>query len=79
MFFLVGAQTYSHELGFYKKEGTCPGCGRTINLGIARYSAWLTVFFVPCIPLSIKYYKYCPDCGISAQIKRKEAKSLLGQ
>ncbi|WP_191013839.1 zinc-ribbon domain-containing protein [Treponema zioleckii] len=77
MFFLVGVQSYSHELGFYKKEGTCPNCNRTIKLGIVRNSVWLTIFFVPCFPLSIKYFKFCPECGISAQITRKEAKALL--
>ncbi len=77
MFFLIGVQTYNHELGFYKKEGTCPGCGGTINLEIVRISTWITIFFLPCIPISIKYFKLCPRCGISAQISRKEAKSLL--
>ena len=77
MFFLIGAQTYSNELGSYKKEGTCPSCKRTINLGITRVSTWLTVFFIPCVPVSIKYFKFCPECGISAQISRKEAKALL--
>ena len=79
MFFLYGIKSGTDELGAYEDEGTCPRCNATVRLNIVRESAWLTVFFVPCLPLSLRYYLQCPHCGASARVPWLKAHKWLAK
>ncbi|MCQ2579376.1 MAG: zinc ribbon domain-containing protein [Treponemataceae bacterium] len=79
MFILFGEKTIITELGMTNISGTCSNCHNQIHLKIIKHAAWFTLYFIPVFPFSVKRYKMCPICQISAEISKEEAENLLKQ
>jgi len=59
----------------------CPDCFHQIFYHLTRVQTWLTLFFIPVIPYSTKYYLFCPACNLGAEVKSTDignVKELAG-
>lgn len=50
----------------------CRRCNNTVNREMLKVTTWFTLFFIPLIPYSKKYFITCPICGGGAEISRYE-------
>jgi uncharacterized Zn finger protein len=61
MFLLVGNSVRLIQLVIV--AFTCRFCGLNVPQHVLKRVNRLTVFFIPLIPLSTKYYVECSNCG----------------
>jgi len=58
---------YTKKLG-EEQSSLCQNCNNYVIRDIIRVRKWASLFFIPCIPYSSKYYVICPICGASIEI-----------
>ena len=54
---------------------TCPRCNGVHSFEILRIITWFTLFWIPLVPYSFKYFMRCPVCGEAASITKEQAKA----
>jgi zinc ribbon protein len=66
MFFLIGVRTKAKAIG--QLERPCAKCARSIVQTVVETRKWLTLFFIPCIPLGGNNCAVrCNLCGLTVQ------------
>ena len=76
--FIFGWKRKNKILGVnYSKIYCCSNCKNSSHYTIVRNRLYFTLFFLPILPLSSKYYEICPICERGIKIKKEEAKALL--
>jgi len=68
----------------YKKYGTtekrkCQRCNNEEEWSIMSYSEWFTLFFIPVIPYSKKYFITCPICNVALELTREQFDGIKEQ
>ena len=75
---IYGWKHMNKELGInLSKIYCCPHCNNSSHYKIIRHRLYFTLFFLPILPLSSKYYEICPICERGVKIKKAEAKAIL--
>ena len=77
MFIVWGTRSKDKELGQSQVSYECERCNNVSRYRIFRRRNWFTIFWIPLIPLSTKYYIACPVCNYGQQIKKAEALDKL--
>jgi len=72
MFIIWGTHTYKKLLGTAQMVN-CGHCSNVVPFQIVRARTWFTLFWIPLIPLSTKYFIVCPICGSGVQVKKDQA------
>ena len=65
MFFLIGVRTKAKALGQVERQ--CVKCTRPTMQVAVEAKRWLTLFFIPVIPLGGSYVVRCGVCGLSTK------------
>ena len=79
MFIIWGTREKEKELGISQQSYQCTHCNNVSNYKIFRRKNWFTVFWIPIIPLSSKYFISCPICNYGQKIKKAEALEKIQQ
>lgn len=77
MLFLIGYGHRTKKSFGYEKGKYCHQCYRDEDANIQRVTTWVTLFFIPCIPVDREYYLVCQGCGKSTQITKNEFKAMI--
>tara|TARA_B100000378_G_C17956682_1_gene382037 strand:+ start:339 stop:647 length:309 start_codon:yes stop_codon:yes gene_type:complete len=75
MFFIIGL-TPTHKVVGPLDEETCTHCNNTRHWILSKTSRFISLFFIPIIPLGSKYFKSCPICRNSVELSHEEFKGL---
>ena len=71
MFFIIfGFDTYTRIIGTVREIYKCENCNNEIIRNIIRVRKWFSLFWIPCIPYSSKYYVVCPTCEYGYEINK---------
>ena len=73
MFIVWGTRSKDKDLGQSQVAYECEHCNNVSHYRIFRRRNWFTIFWIPIIPLSTKYFIACPICNFGQQIKKSEA------
>lgn len=74
MLIIFGSRRMRKQLGIVMM--LCQRCQRPSAHGIVRVHTWFTLFFIPVLPLTAKYYVVCPMCGGATKIDKEHAHHL---
>lgn len=75
MFFIVGISPVNKVIGPLDEE-PCSRCNNTKHWLLSKSSSFISLFFIPIIPLGSKYHKFCPICNQAQQLSRDEFHTL---
>jgi len=56
---------------------TCTHCNNTVPFNIVRARKWFTLFWIPVIPYSTKYYLTCSICENGYELTKDLANEML--
>jgi hypothetical protein len=70
MIFIFGVSPKQNVIG-PAEERTCAHCNNKRFWLLKKESQWFSLFFIPLIPFSTKYFLQCPICG-NAELLSKE-------
>lgn len=76
MFILFGTKRTEKKLTA-GREFQCPRCGNIRRWPLVQYTSWFSLFFIPVIPYSRKYYEMCPICRAGRELNSSQAKKLM--
>lgn len=74
---IIGFRTFGKLLGELGAPTLCLQCGGTLCHQVVRERYWLTLFFLPVLPIWQIYSLLCPNCGAKQSLKRREAMAML--
>ena len=72
-----GKQTVK-DYGESKYE-RCGNCDNPHKTHVIKITKWFTLFFIPIIPYSKKYYFICPACKSSREIDKHDIKRIIAE
>jgi zinc-ribbon family len=75
MFLIFGIKRMVRRLGTV--FAMCGHCHSPAAQVIVRRSTWLSLFFIPVIPLGSKYISTCTLCGSSTRIEKDQALHMV--
>ena len=55
---------------------TCPNCGHSVELQLARETGYGHLYYIPLLPLPTLKMKACPNCGLAQILSSEEYKQL---
>jgi len=58
------------------EDKQCYNCNNLVQRGVVRVRTWFTLFFIPLIPYSTKYFEVCPVCKTMLPISKQDALML---
>ncbi len=71
MIFIFGIDSIKKEIGPVE-EKLCPHCSNKKHWLLQKSSRMFSLFFIPLIPFSTKYYIHCPICNYGFDVKDDE-------
>ena len=74
-----GTTVFNKIVGHYGPKAACPNCGKEYQTDFIKSSKWGHFCYIPLIPMGSKYYRVCPVCYASMQMKKKEAKAMMAE
>lgn len=77
MFIEYGTTTFAKNYGYFGEKEECLNCHKTYVPEFIRMKTWAHLSMVPIFPMKTRYYKSCPVCGASHELKSSEAKPLM--
>lgn len=77
MFLIFGFGHHSKKSYGYEKDHYCDKCYRDEERQIIRVTTWITLFFIPVLPVVRNYYLVCTGCGTPEQISKDEFRELI--
>ena len=77
MLFILGVRVYSDLLATVAY--VCENCGQHAAHHLTKRSRKITLFFLPLLPMSAKYFDQCSFCGRVLRIPRERAESAIHQ
>lgn len=72
MFFIAGYHPVTKDLG-PTVERRCPHCHNQRYWLLQRRRYYISLFFIPLIPLRTRYGEYCPICGYEEPLRPEQA------
>ncbi len=60
----------------YLPDKNCKLCEKNHAYELLRITTWMTLFFIPVIPYSFKYFLVCPNCERGFEITKDQFNSL---
>ena len=75
MLLIFGWEPRFHHLG-PTREKTCPRCGNKRYWILQRERNYITLFFIPLIPLRTRFREYCPVCEHGEVLSSADAQDL---
>lgn len=81
MFFIIwGARNTVKDFGPVL-EYLCDHCNNTDYWKLIRTIRWFTLFYIPIIPYSVKYFVICPTCeyGVELDSKKFEGMKIIAE
>ncbi|MBO4456538.1 MAG: zinc-ribbon domain-containing protein [Butyrivibrio sp.] len=79
MFIIYGTKAFRKDLGYTNKVYHCNNCNNNNQQLILRNRKFFTLYWIPLIPFSSKYYVSCPVCGAGYEIRKADAMSSMAQ
>ncbi len=73
MFVVYGRKAFRKDLGYTHKVYHCPNCNNNKQYLVMRNRKFFTLYWIPLIPYSSKYYVTCPVCGAGYEVKKADA------
>lgn len=74
---ICGTRVFTKMLGYVNGTRVCQQCNYAGKLMVKREILWITLFWIPILPIWFGYYVVCPNCNIKYKVKRKEVLPLL--
>lgn len=71
MIFIFGTSPIEKDFGPCD-EITCSHCHNTRFWNLKRTTQFISFFFIPLIPISVKRYLQCPICLVTQQLTKEE-------
>lgn len=71
MIFIIGIDRKKKQIGPIE-ERLCPHCSNEKHWILEKSSRFISLFFIPIIPISKKFYAYCPICNFSQEMAGEE-------
>lgn len=71
MIFIFGYHPIRKEIG-PTEERTCPNCNNQRVWVLASERYFISLFFLPVIPVNGKYFQYCPVCNYAEPLTKEE-------
>ena len=78
MIFIFGTSPIEKDFGPCD-EITCPHCNNQKFWILKRTTQFISFFFIPIIPISVKRYLQCPICMIVKDLSKEEFESRKQQ
>ncbi|MCK9329515.1 MAG: zinc ribbon domain-containing protein [Candidatus Cloacimonetes bacterium] len=69
-----GRQTIKNIGPIFKNH--CSHCNNEEHWTITKYTTWFTLFFIPIIPYSIKYFLSCPVCQYGTTLDSNQLEQI---
>jgi len=76
MFIIYGTKSFEKTLAAAGPD-LCPVCQQNTQYTILRVIRWFTLFYIPIIPFSFKYYRVCGYCRNSVSMDSAVAKEIV--
>lgn len=76
MFIVWGFRDTEKILGYTEQLYRCEHCNNVARHKMFRRIHWFTLFWIPLIPTSFKYFGCCPICNYGKKLKKEEAVQL---
>src|SRR3990167_6580332 len=54
----------------------CSHCNNEEYWTLTRHTTWFTLFFIPIIPYSVKYFLSCPICQYGITLDNKQVEQI---
>jgi len=71
--FIILKWKHRHKTLGQLKEYPCPDCGHEATWHLVKRRRWLTIYYLPIIPLSrAGYWRVCPVCGLMNSVENVE-------
>jgi DNA-directed RNA polymerase subunit RPC12/RpoP len=74
MILLIGVKRYGTSAQL-SHPSRCPHCSSRVHFVYERESRWLTLYFVPLVPLFILSCLRCPLCSFQIGMTRREERA----
>ena len=74
---MYGTKVFTKYKGYFGEREECPCCHKTYKKSYVKYTTWFHLNEIPLFPFKSTYYKMCPICGDSIEIKGKQAKAEM--
>jgi len=72
LFFIIGWPVRTKDYGAIQGE-TCPHCRNMTFHRLIKTRRWITIFFIPILPISTaSYYFTCPICATGYEIDKSD-------
>jgi len=71
MFLIFGIKRMARRLATV--FALCPQCGSPAAQVVVRRTTWISLFFIPVVPLGTKYASTCTLCGVSTRLDKEQA------
>ncbi len=79
MFIIWGFRNTEKILGYTEQPYRCTHCNNVAHHKVFRRIHWFTLFWIPIIPTSFKYFGCCPICNYGQQLKKEQAMELASK
>lgn len=69
--FIAGAKPTVKDHGAGRLY-TCPNCHNEVRFQLSELRTWITLFFVPVIPLGSTFEERCPICSYGGRLSKED-------
>lgn len=77
MMVVYGTKVFTKFKGYFGEKEECPCCHKSYKKAYVKYTTWAQLECIPLFPVKMRYYKMCPICGDSIELKCKQAKNEM--
>ena len=74
---IYGTKVFTKFKGYFGEREECACCHKTYKKSYVKFTTWFHIDELPLFPVKSTYYKMCPICGDSIEIKGKYAKAEM--
>ncbi len=71
MFIIWGSRQTRKVFGSYE-QARCGRCNNVVSWQLIKVTNWFTIFFIPIIPYSSRYFEQCPICSGAVSLTKEE-------
>ena len=77
MFIVYGTKVMKKHMGTTHDEFRCAHCNNVRHYSITRVRKFFSLFWIPLIPYSSKYFVHCPVCDYGSEVKKDALENLI--
>lgn len=74
---MYGTKVFTKFKGYFGEREECACCHKTYKKSYVKFTTWFHIDEIPLFPVKSTYYKMCPICGDSIEMKGKYAKAEM--